>query len=396
MKKIFLIILTASVLFITACQTSTEVKKDDHAGHSNQDMTAKTTEDFLVEFNSNPAQFKAGEKTEMTFTVKNAKGETVQDFQIVHEKPLHLLIVSEDLVEFYHEHPELQSNGSFKVPFTFKNGGRFKIYADFTPKNSKQTVKSFTIDVTGNERPREELKADEKFEKTVDDLLVTMKSDGAISSGKDLTLHFQVFDAKTKKPVTDLQNYLGEKAHFVIISQDLRDFVHAHPASRDNVKDGHNHGSEVKHDEKLAGVEAESIVSARLAFPAPVLYKIFAQFQRNGKVTTVPFVVAVKADGDSASNIKPVEVPKDAYKVTVTKDGYVPGEITFSKGKFSKIAFYRADAEGCGDEVVFKSLNIRKKLPIGEVVIVDLPKDFSGELAFTCGMNMFKGKLMVE
>lgn len=385
MRKILLLISILTLLFTIACQTSNEVKKGEHANHSNKDMAGSLPGEVRAFLKTNPDAVKAGEPTTLELTVKNANGETVKDLNIVHEKPLHLLIVSEDLVEFYHEHPEPQADGSFKTSFTFKNGGRFKFYADFTPKDVKQMVKTFSLTVAGNERPAEALKADAKFEKTVDDLSVTMKSDGEISSASELTLNFQVLDAKTKKPVTDLQNYLGEKAHFVVISQDLRDFVHAHPMSRDNVK-----------SEKLAGVEAESIVSAHLTFPLPGLYKIFAQFQRNGKVTTVPFVVDVKQGSDKSSNIKPVEVPKDAFKITVTKDGYAPSEVTFAKGKFNKIAFYRVDAEGCGDEVVFKSLNIRKKLPVGEVVLIDLPKDFTGELSFACGMDMYKGKLIIQ
>ena len=37
-------------------------------------------------------------------------------------------------------------------------------------------------------------------------------------------LNFQVFDAATNQPVTDFENYLGAKAHFVIISEDLQRF----------------------------------------------------------------------------------------------------------------------------------------------------------------------------
>ncbi len=393
MKKIFLSIIVTTVLFAIGCQTKTEIKKDEHAGHSNQNSATKQPAEVTAELKTAPAEIKAGEPTELSFTIKNPNGEVAKDLQIVHEKPLHLLIVSEDLAEFYHEHPTQQADGSFKVPFTFKNGGKFKLYADFTPKDGRQTVKNFSVNVGGNERPREELKADEKFEKTVDDLLVTMKADGEISSGKDLMLSFQVADAKTKKPVTDLENYLGEKAHFVVISKDLIDFVHAHPKSGDNVK--HSHDDKSNHTDKLAGKDAESIISAHLAFPQSGLYKIFAQFKRGGKITTVPFVVNVKG-AEKADAVKPVEVPKDAYKVTVSKDGFTPSEVSFAKGKFTKLAFHRTDAENCGSEVVFKSLNITKKLPVGEVVIVDLPKDFAGNLEFACGMNMYRGKIVVE
>jgi hypothetical protein len=395
MKTFLLSILLAGLLLTIGCRTSTEVKKDEHAEHSNKETTVKPTENLTADFTTNPAEVKAGEKVEIMFAIKNPSGEVVRDLQIVHEKVVHLLIVSDDLAEFYHEHPEQQADGSFKTSFTFKNGGVFKLYADFTPKNGQPTVKSFNLAVSGNDRPRAETAFDEKLEQTVDDLFVTLKSDGQISAGKDVRIDFQVFDAKSKKPVTDLENYLGAKAHLVVISRDLSQFVHAHPISHDNAKGEHQHGAN-GHETKLAGPEAESIVSASVRFPQPGLYKIFAQFQRNGKVSTAAFVVNVKNEDGTAVDLKPVEVPKDAIRITVTRDGFVPGEISLVKGKFTKLAFYRAEKEGCGDEVVFKSLNIKKKLPVGEVVIVDLPKDFSGELGFTCGMNMYKGKIIVQ
>jgi hypothetical protein len=210
-----------------------------------------------------------------------------------------------------------------------------------------------------------------------------MKPSDALLTGKGLTLDFTVLDAKTKKPVTDLQKYLGELAHFVVISQDLQDFVHVHPMSPDS---SHSHSE----------APSNATVSAHITFPKAGLYKVFAQFQRNNKVTTVPFVVDVKGDKNANEQGNLMDIPKDAYRVTVSKEGFTPGEIKITKNSYTKLAFVRLDTENCADEVVFKSLNITKKLPLGEVVVVDLPKDFSGELNFACGMDMYKGKVIVE
>lgn len=382
MKKIFLFAIV-SCLFTIGCQTSTEVKKDEHAEHSNQNTASKVAAGFTANFRTNPSEIKAGEPTELSFTIKNPKGETVESLQIVHEKPLHLLIVSEDLAEFYHEHPTQQSDKTFKVSFTFKNGGKYKLYADFTPKDDKQVVQNFDVTVSGKMRDKAELKADEKFEKTVDDLFVTMKPSENLLAGKTLTLDFNVLDAKTKKPVTDLQNYLGELAHFVVISQDLKEFVHAHPMSSES---GHSHSEK----------KSEATVSAHLTFPKAGLYKVFAQFQRGGKVITVPFILNIQGDKNPNQHANSVNIPKDAYRITASKEGFSPNEISITKNSYKKLAFVRVDNENCADEVVFKSLNITKKLPLGEVVLVDLPKDFAGELNFACGMDMYKGKVIAE
>ena len=355
---------------------------------------------FTIEFKTAPTEAKSGEKTDLIFEVKNETGAIVKDLEIVHEKPMHLLIVSEDLDEFYHEHPEPQADGTFKVPFTFPNGGKYRLYTDFTPKESNQVVQNFSLTVGGNQRAARELKIDEKFEKTVENIRVVMKPDAELASQRELMLNFEVFDAQSGKPVTDLENYLGEKAHFVIISKDLQEFVHAHPMSKDNVKkEAHSHEGNSSHDhsEKLAGAEANAIVSAHVSFPKASVYKLWAQFKRNGKVISVPFTFDVKLSreekGIDTSNIK---IPDGYFKILATKDGFIPNNITMKKDAPLKLAFYRADADNCATEVVFKDFNVTKKLPLNEVVLIDLPAGKSGELNFACGMNMFKGKLIVE
>jgi hypothetical protein len=89
-------------------------------------------------------------------------------------------------------------------------------------------------------------------------------------------------------------------------------------------------------------------------------------------------------------------VPADAIKITVSSDGYSPSRIEVKAGKPLKLAFYRADADNCGDTVVFPKLKIEAKLPAGKTTIVEVVPQEQGELAFTCGMGMFKGSLIVQ
>lgn len=391
-NRIFIPLIILCAVIFTGCRN--ETTKNTNQTNDNASKTVILPKGaFAVELKTEPSEIKAGEKAKLIITVKNEKGEMVKDLSISHEKPIHLLIVSDDLDEFYHEHPQAEMNGTYAANFTFPNGGRYKLYADFTPLDSEQIIKDFSLKVSGNERAAKELKADENFEKTIENLRVVMKTDGDLVSEKELMLSFQVFDAKTNQPVTDLENYLGAKAHFVVISRDLQDFVHAHPMSTDNVKNPeHKH---VEADEKMAGSDSMSIVSAHITFPKPSIYRIWAQFQRGGKVTTVPFTVEIK-QGEAEKRLENAAIPKDALKIIVSKNGFTPEEVTFQKDKPLKLAFFRADSENCADEVVFKDLNIRKKLPVGEAVLIDIPTGKTGEINFTCGMNMYKGKIIVE
>ena len=108
-----------------------------------------------------------------------------------------------------------------------------------------------------------------------------------------------------------------------------------------------------------------------------------------------PFIVNVKADTPKAE-INAANVPSAAIKITVSKNGFEPSEIKIEKDKPVKLAFYRADTENCGGEVVFAKLNISKKLPVGETVLVEFTPTDSGEISFSCGMNMMKGKVLVQ
>jgi len=398
-----LFLISICLFFLYGCQienkNSQNTVSPTNAENAKPILTEKGV--FTVELKTAPQEVKAGEKTDLSFIVKNSSGELVKDLQIVHEKPMHLLVVSDGLDEFYHEHPTMQTDGSYKASFTFPNGGVYKLYADFTPFDAPQIVQNFSLSVSGNERAAKPLIPDPKFEKIVDNLRVEMKPDGDLASYKEMTLSFNVFDAATNQPVTDLENYLGEKAHFVVISQDRQEFVHAHPMSNDNVKsETHAHDANSAHGdkiEKMANPVAASIVSAHVTFPKAAVYRIWAQFKRGEKIITVPFTVDVKQGREEkAVDLSNVKIPEGAFKIVVSREGFTPQEVSYKKGQPLKLAFYRADEINCGSEVIFKDLNIRKNLPVGEVVTIDIPTDKTGEFSFACGMDMLKGKIIVQ
>ncbi|MDQ3372488.1 MAG: cupredoxin domain-containing protein [Acidobacteriota bacterium] len=399
-------------VFLVACDSGamvTETVNNNKAVVTNSAATDKITNDsakaFSVDFKAEPTEIKAGTQTTLVFTVKDKQGGVVKDLQIVHEKPMHLLVVSKDLAEFYHVHPEQNADGSYRLSHVFPNGGDYKLYADFTPKDAVQVVEQIDVKVAGTERAKVALQPDASFEKSVESLKVLMKPSAEIKAGQELTLDFQAFDASSGKPATDLQNYLGEIAHFVIISEDMKDFVHAHPMAKgekmgdmktdekkadDHAADGHNHSTMEGETKKTSASE----VSAHTAFPRAGLYKLWAQFQRGGKVISVPFVVNVPAGNNELA--RAANVPADAIKITVSGDGYTPALIPLKKGQPVKLAFYRADSNNCGGEVVFSKQNISKKLPVGETVLVEFTPTEAGEIGFACGMDMMRGKVVVS
>ncbi len=69
--------------------------------------------------------------------------------EYVHEKPVHLIVVSEDLAEFSHIHPERTLGDSYHVVHTFEHGGHYRLYADFTAPGEGPRIEAFDIQVAG-------------------------------------------------------------------------------------------------------------------------------------------------------------------------------------------------------------------------------------------------------
>ena len=105
---------------------------------------------------------------------------------------------------------------------------------------------------------------------------------------------------------------------------------------------------------------------------------------------------AAAEKAETASVEENAENSNRAIKVTVSRNGYEPKSFSVKKGQSVKIAFQRTDGENCGEELVFPKLNIRKNLPVGETVTVEFTPQETGELGFTCGMNMLRGKVLVQ
>jgi len=92
-----------------------------------------------------------------------------------------------------------------------------------------------------------------------------------------------------------------------------------------------------------------------------------------------------------------VPTPPAAQEIRITVDGgYQPSLPVAVAGVPIKLIFTKKDYSGCTKEVVLPSVGIRKQLPRGQDVVIELPAQAAGEIAFQCGMNMVKGKIIVR
>ena len=82
-------------------------------------------------------------------------------------------------------------------------------------------------------------------------------------------------------------------------------------------------------------------------------------------------------------------------KITV-KGGYSPDVIAVKQGRPVRLDFYRDETASCSEQVVFGDFGIARDLPAFNTTPIEFTPNKAGEFTFTCGMNMMRGKLIVE
>lgn len=217
-----------------------------------------------------PAKVEAGKPTELALMIHDASGEMVTQFETVHEKRLHLIIVREGLDHFDHVHPDIDAEGNITITHTFPVGGKYFLYADHKPAGKPQAIPSAEIDVAGENPTAPKLVANVPGKVSAAGLNADIAAKNPKAGGAaDITFTLTDSDGKA---VTDLEPYLGAMGHLVVLSADGKKFVHAHPE---------------------ANAPEKNVITFMAHFTAPGIYKGWGQFQRAGKVITIPFVLNV-------------------------------------------------------------------------------------------------------
>jgi plastocyanin domain-containing protein len=80
----------------------------------------------------------------------------------------------------------------------------------------------------------------------------------------------------------------------------------------------------------------------------------------------------------------------------VVKGGYDPDVIVVKHGQPVRLDFYRDETASCSDKVVFGDFGIARDLPAFKTTSIEFTPDKTGEFTFACGMNMMRGRIIVE
>jgi hypothetical protein len=250
------------------------------------------TADYRLGVVTEPRAVKAGQKTKFRFTVTHPlTGEKVQQFADVHDKLFHLFIVSRDMTLFNHEHPVFEKDGSFTIEHTLPKAGHYMLFSDFMPLGGGPQLIATPVVTAGYEgdiaSDAPNLVPETSWVKSMDGVRVDLQIEPAkLISGDEVDVPIRFTDEATDQPVKNLQRYLGAFGHAMMLSEDMMEHVHAHP------------------EEMLEGTTITEGGGPDLVFhalfPKPGHYRIWLQFLRNNRLSTVPFTVRVLRAGETA------------------------------------------------------------------------------------------------
>lgn len=256
--------------------------------------TPPESADYVVKIQTTPSPPRAGQKVKFRFSFFHpTTGEQIKQFNIMHDMPFHLFVLSQDFEEFQHIHPEKQPDGSFTIETELPKAGYYKIFCDFFPAGGTPQVIHRSLITAGFKgdlmscmaRLVPDKPQGDKLVKVFDGIRFELKFDPPEPfSGRPAELHYHLIDEQTGQPVDDLKPYLGAWGHTLILSEDATDYLHSHPTSMI--------------PEELSMEERDKLpckpdVVFDTFFPHPGNYRIWSQFRRREKIITASFTVYV-------------------------------------------------------------------------------------------------------
>lgn len=240
--------------------------------------------------------YAANNPVALRFSIKDQDGKVLKDFDTVHEKKVHLIVVRKDRTNFQHVHPTLdQNSGTFMLDsFSFPTDGPYRVFADFTASNAQKDAQGVKLTAT----PYQDVRAGELSKYTqqseVTDKL-TSSTNGldtsiffpplddapgspnkSFSAGRESSIAIEV--NKDKQAYKSLQKYLGALGHMVVLGPNL-EYIHAHATSEDVASQ-------------------TGLVTFAVNFPEAGQYRLFLQTQSSNQVNTTDYTVTVQTNPD--------------------------------------------------------------------------------------------------
>jgi hypothetical protein len=204
------------------------------------------------------AELRRDREETLRFRIVDERGATVRDFDVEHEKRMHLIVARRDLTGFQHLHPEQDADGAWTTRVRLADAGSYRLFADFSYQEKAYTLATdLRVDGEADLQPLPEPAA-------------TAVSDGGYNvrleagharPGEEADLRFTI--TRDGVPV-ETEPYLGAGGHLVALRDGDLAFLHVHPA--------------------------DDSVRFAATFPTEGRYRLFLQFKTPGPPTRVQTV----------------------------------------------------------------------------------------------------------
>jgi hypothetical protein len=209
-------------------------------------------------------ELRRGRSSDLRFRIIDTRGETLRDFDVTHEKRMHLILARRDLTGFQHLHPTQGPDGSWSAPVRLDDAGSYRLFADFSHEDTPQTLAT-DLRVDGDADLRA-LPAPQAAAKSDGGYDVRVNADSA-HPGEEAELRFTI--TRDGAPVKT-EPYLGAGGHLVALREGDLAFLHVHPTE-----------------------QSRNTVGFGATFPTEGRYRLFLQFKHEGRVQTVAFTQEV-------------------------------------------------------------------------------------------------------
>jgi plastocyanin domain-containing protein len=104
-------------------------------------------------------------------------------------------------------------------------------------------------------------------------------------------------------------------------------------------------------------------------------------------------LLACRASQQSAQ--PPTSDGTPVYAVSVTSNGFEPLRVEVPPDKDVVLRFTRKVKDTCADSVVVQGDAVKHMLPLDKPIDVRLRSPKSGQVRFACGMDMYRGAVVV-
>lgn len=259
-------------------------------------QVAQKEKEYKMDYESFPAELIPGSPGSLYFKPSAKDNNEPVPLEVVHEKKIHLIIVSEDLGYFDHVHPEEQPDGRYSIRILskeqsytvgpgnnetrFEQPGTYYLFADYKPGNGSHQLEKIQLNIPGKVGRAAKFTSpllsnlSGKYTVTLTPLQETINAGQQVKLSASLYKDNKFIDAST------LDNYLGAKAHIVAIGLRDKDYIHIHP--------------EV----------SEGKFQIMTLFSNPGIYRAWIQFRVDGKLHTIDFTIMVNKPDPTGDTYK--------------------------------------------------------------------------------------------